>query len=241
MCGIGESHATLSGMAKEGADRAVGDRIAETRRQKALRQEDFLEKLAVRGVSWTRTTLSRIESGQRALKAIELFTVADALGISADKLNPESGSLPYAIQRQRVRYREATNLAESSAKSAEWVREGLTALLLANEIRSGNTAFTVHGTPERFMFALGTSFFSDEQEFMVSEVQKVLGLDPGEFTQYHIEHQEKARSRDEDTEHPDTLAETYNRIFSEHFPELKFVGDGSEALTVDGLEIGDGG
>ncbi len=237
----------------ESADAAVGDRIAETRRQKALRQEDFLELLEARGLSWTRTTLSRIESGQRALKAVELFVVADVLGISADELNPESGSLPYAIQRQRARYRAAAMKTAVSAKVAQATKDGLVAVLLANELCSGRTSFVVHGTPLTFMSALGSAVRPDDQQISSadtddwSQVHKILGLDHDEYLKKHKRFvnvsvakklvTNKNNSRDDVREYFNGI---YDQLLSARFPELKFVGKGDEPLTVDGLEVNDG-
>ena len=121
-------------------DAAVGQRVAELRKQKALRQDEFLALLAARGVDWTQTTLSRVEGGKRALKATEAFAVADALGVEVSQLNPAAGGLYYEIQSHRLKYREATAAARRAIGSARRVRaEGLVALNLANEIQSGRT------------------------------------------------------------------------------------------------------
>lgn len=236
--------------ASENPDLAVGERIAEVRRQKDLRQDDFLELLAARGVAWTRSTLSRIESGLRALKATELFVVADVLGISADKLNPESGSLPYAIQRQRTRLVEASSRADRSIKAAERARDGLVALLLVHELNSGKTSFVVHGTPAKFVDAVRYAAASEEEnspratssgelsrdvQQRWSKVHSLIGLDADEFEKISLRVAEQFVKNGESDNYDGIFEQTYDELFAKCFPDLKFVGNGDGPLYVDGL------
>lgn len=131
-------------------DAAVGRRLAELRQQKGLRQEDFLVLLEARGVRWTQTVLSRVEGGKRALKATELFVVADALDIEAGELNPVRDTIFRRLQSLRLKYYEACTNAGRAQAAASRAKERLTALTLGREIQEGNYDFTVRGTPDRF-------------------------------------------------------------------------------------------
>ncbi|MCV7300863.1 helix-turn-helix transcriptional regulator [Mycobacterium barrassiae] len=220
-------------MAGESSDRAIGVRIAEARQQKDLRQEDFLTSLEARGVSWTRTTLSRIESGQRALKATELFAVADALGMSADALNPESGTLSYAIQRQSIRYREKRQGLRLIAEETEMARSDLEALLLMREIISGNTAFVVHGTAGQFMEILELTFTELlSEDSALRYLHDELGIDHDEYLAL------AGRSSPPEYEFEDADYAAYQVLFSTRFPDLRFTGE-SKNFSVDNLKVPD--
>jgi transcriptional regulator with XRE-family HTH domain len=231
MCGIGESHGMLFSMAGESSDRAIGVRIAETRQQKDLRQEDFLTLLEARGVSWTRTTLSRIESGQRSLKATELFAVADALGMSADVLNPESGTLSYAIQRQSIRYREKKDDLRLVVEETEMARGNLEALLLMREIVAGNTRFVVHGTPGEFIETLMLAFAESlNEDNALRYLHDDLGIDHDEYVA------QTGRSSPPEFGFEDVDYEVYQKLFTARFPDLRFTGE-NKGFSVEGLKV----
>lgn len=255
VCGIGESYAKLLSVNGANPDLVVGQRIAEMRQRRGLRQDDLLDLLAARGLGWTRTVLSRVESGQRALKATELFVISDALGLSTDALNPESGRLPYAIQRQRARWKSADKEADKQVRLANEAHDGLVALLLAAEIANGNRSFIVHGTPRTFMLALINALSPDDERYSDDAAReakhyaahRLLGLNQARYRELV---QQESKTQDSGGHPaaeppPHFLAVPYRVLFAEQFPELSFEGDeSSPRLCVPGLDMGmfgDGG
>lgn len=221
-------------------DAAVGQRVAELRKQKALRQDEFLALLAARGVDWTQTTLSRVEGGKRALKATEAFAVADALGVEVSQLNPAAGGLYYEIQSHRLKYREATAAARRAIGSARRVRAGLVALNLANEIQSGRTAFTVHGTPHTFINELSRSLSQrDDGVYRTDDGERAIGLDTDEvrreFESLVVAEFADAEPPDED--HFRLMNAAYEKVFASHLPLLTFTGEEHVDLAVDGVPV----
>lgn len=69
----------------------IGQRLASVREAASMRQEDAA---AVLGLS--QPTYSRIETGTRGLKADELITLADRLGVRAAAIANIDGSLEHA-------------------------------------------------------------------------------------------------------------------------------------------------
>lgn len=228
-------------------DAAVGERIAELRKQKDLRQEDFMDLLEARGLSWTRATLSRIEGGQRALRAAELFVVADTLGVDVNQLNPMATQMGYQIESARVRYRQRVEDARQSFAFARTEREQLVALRLANKIQSGRSDFVVSGTPFGFIFQLTKALTKSIggkplPGLSVGDLDigaRAIGFDDEEVLR---EMETVAREKYPDTKKPPQFrlkSEVYERLIARRYPGLKFVGnadDHSRAdLSVDGI------
>lgn len=67
-------------------DKEIGAAIMSLRRTQDLTQADLLDCVRAMGISWTRVTLSRIESGLRSLKAFEVPALAQALGVGVADL-----------------------------------------------------------------------------------------------------------------------------------------------------------
>jgi transcriptional regulator with XRE-family HTH domain len=239
-------------------DSAVGQRVAELRRQKGLRQEDFLELLEARGVGWTQATLSRVEGGKRALKATEAFAVADALGADVAQLNPAGGGLFYQIQSHRLKYREAQSATRTAAALEHNLRERLIALSLAEEIQSGRSEFTVHGSPRRFVQLVSQALSPEERAFAFYpygdigignvEVQSeynwltAIGIDSAEVqTEYNsLAVTEFGHAQPAGDDHFRLLGEVYRKVFARHLPSLKFADETTTTpFTVDGIDVGE--
>ena len=215
-------------------DTAVGARMAEIRRQRDLTQDEFLELMHASGVTWTRTTLSRIEGGQRALKAAELFVAAEVLGVSSDEFNPRNDPFVYASERQRARLRSAQIRARESAFSVDDEETALNSLMLANELRSGRTSFVVHGNPVQFLRGLSRALGG---VLDLSEVRQHIGIPNSEYVRAlgGREHQSyPLGDRVEFLAKADN--DVYGNLFRSVFPDLKFVDSETNSLTVDGLD-----
>jgi transcriptional regulator with XRE-family HTH domain len=230
-------------------DSAVGQRLADLRKQKELRQEDFLALLEARGVGWTQTTLSRVEGGKRALKATELFAVADALGVEPSQLNPAAGGLFYEIQSHRLKHREATAAARHAVDLARDLRARLIALILTNEIQSGRTEFVVHGSARQFIDIISQALSPVADAWNPRSGEQAVGID-GKEVQEEFESLTSAEFPDsalediEDDDHSRLFDAAYRRVFARRLPLLKFTsedgrhGDDGD-FAVEGINVDD--
>lgn len=222
-------------------DAAVGQRLAELRNMKGLRQEDFLELLDARGIKWTQSTLSRVESGKRALKATELFATADALDIETGELNPVRNNLFRLLQRRRVRCYEVCTAASRAAADAAHQRKLLTALTLAMEINDGRSNFTVRGTADNFRSLL-ISALIDRSMFNRDAARELFGFDR---VDQELAAAQLASPRDSKSllDNEFELRQVYNRVFASWLPpsiEFKPNPDDRQSFSVDGIDVEDG-
>ncbi|WP_280245138.1 helix-turn-helix domain-containing protein [Nocardia abscessus] len=97
-------------------DRAVGKRLEHLRMTLGLSQEQMSERLRAAGVNWSQGTLSRVETGQRAMRFTEALEVANALNIDASELAPNGGGFA-SLARKIRRELEEANAAIRNAES----------------------------------------------------------------------------------------------------------------------------
>lgn len=66
-----------------GERNVIGPRIRKARRESrpAVSQEDLAARLAIRGVYFDRSAISRMEGGLRFIRDYEIIAIADALGV----------------------------------------------------------------------------------------------------------------------------------------------------------------
>ena len=64
----------------------IGNRVKELRTAKKMSQQALSNKLELQGVYVCRGSISRIEDYSRTVTDIELFALAEALGVSTDEL-----------------------------------------------------------------------------------------------------------------------------------------------------------
>lgn len=215
---IGKS-STLESM---DADRIVGQKLAELRKRKGLRQEDFLKLLETQDVSWTQTVLSRVESGKRPLKLTEGFAIAEALGVGADELSPASSNLHYQIQKLIDDQKRHISTIGASRSMLLEVNNALAALSLAQELSQGNAEFTVQGSPLQFVELLsvwipggsGTSYSTNFVRGL-----DWIGLSYGGDPTPTVGTDEEIAAEIEEAR-----AGEVKRLFSEHYPGLRFGG-----------------
>lgn len=67
-------------------DLAFGRAVEYARDAAHLGQQDLADRLRSRGLSWSRVTVSKVETGNRTVKATELPFLADALGTEVQDL-----------------------------------------------------------------------------------------------------------------------------------------------------------
>ena len=225
-------------------DLALGERLAELRKRKGKRQDELLDLLAARGVNWTQATLSRIESGKRALKVTELFALTDALGIEAGELNPATNHLYYRIQSLRIRLQEAKDAAAVYTAKVQRLRNQLVALSLADRLLGGESVFTVHGSAEDFADLLSQAHSPQTDRWQVDVALDLLGMSYDELWE---EFQRLASSefpdvddtaKLEDDAHSRLMSVAYSNLFAHHYPDLTFTNeDDTAAFEVDGIVL----
>ena len=71
---------------ENGRNNICGENIAKYRKEIALSQREFAEKLQVLGLDIEKNAIQRMESGQRFITDIELVYLAKALDKSLDEL-----------------------------------------------------------------------------------------------------------------------------------------------------------
>lgn len=64
----------------------VGTKIVAIRKEKGIKQKDFLAKLQTLGLDISPTSLSRLEGQYRLVQDYEVVAIAKALGISVGEL-----------------------------------------------------------------------------------------------------------------------------------------------------------
>ena len=243
ICGFGESCETLASM--DESDVAVGQRLAELRRQKELRQEDFIALLEARGIKWTQTVLSRVEGGKRALKATEAFAAADALGVDVGRLNPSADSLDHRLKSLNLKYREARIAADRAAWAATVAGERLVALMLANEIRCGRSTFTVHGAPHQFLELVAEALAGNDGLARIAVAHDVVGINTAQVEReldeiLAADYPDLNPAEDQD-DHKDEYIEAekkaYLRVFADWLPSLEFVEEPNGRFWVDEIDV----
>ncbi len=64
----------------------IGQKVYRLRREKYIKQKDFLAKLQTLGLDISATSLSRPEGQQRLVQDREVVILAEALGVTAEEL-----------------------------------------------------------------------------------------------------------------------------------------------------------
>lgn len=64
----------------------LGEKIKTIREEKGLSQSEVVEKLMVKNVNMSRETLSKIETGNRSISAVELNALCNILGVELNSL-----------------------------------------------------------------------------------------------------------------------------------------------------------
>lgn len=67
-------------------DKRVGKRIHTHRKEQKMTQEQLAAKLQINGYDLTRSTIAKIESGQRHIYLYELKAIVEILRVSFDDL-----------------------------------------------------------------------------------------------------------------------------------------------------------
>lgn len=67
----------------------IGQQVRELREQKGWTQDQFAVKLQLVGWDTSQDSVSRLENGERRVPDLELFVLADVLGVKVDDLFPK--------------------------------------------------------------------------------------------------------------------------------------------------------
>jgi transcriptional regulator with XRE-family HTH domain len=73
-----------------GTKNIVGSKVAAIRKERGIKQKDFLARLQVLGMDISATGLSRLEGQYRLVHDFEVVVLAKALGMSVGELLGES-------------------------------------------------------------------------------------------------------------------------------------------------------
>lgn len=230
----------------------VGGRIADLRQQRALRQEDFLELLATQGVSWTRTVLSRVESGSRALKWTEGMAIAQVLGVDPSALGSESAptEIDMQIQTMRIKRSDALRRQQQATADLKRINSGLSSMLLLAGLRSNATdvEYNVHGSSAQFIYLLA-AWFTDPVDggWAYGENGYSTWTVTGDGRRKALEalgislEEEFDDSVDFDSAEESDAAENahYREVLRQHFPNVTFTEAEPPGGTfaVDGIDV----
>ena len=239
---------------KTESDAEIGQRIAQLRQERALRQEDFLELLAAAGVQWTRSVLSRVASGLRPLRWSEGVGVAAALGVELSDLATgvdELTNLERLIVRYRAKRRESSE-AMLNARIAVGSCETFVSVISVTVSlrRRPMSEFTIHSTARNFVLRLASAIHG----------QLFVGFSPYDYNDEDLRAAEDALSFDSPylgwsespplkqvsntewrDEHLDDENDFYTRQFAEKFPNVTFTDfRGSTLVRVDGINFPQG-
>ncbi|BDT96991.1 helix-turn-helix domain-containing protein [Nocardia sputorum] len=150
------------------ADRAVGKRLEVLRIRLGLSQEQMSERLRAAGVNWSQGTLSRVETGQRAMRFTEALEVAAALNIDATELAPDGGGFVYLARKVRrelaeheAAIREAETRLELATRGRNRAERQADIIQFCVELSLGRQGpYTVGTSPVRFLDILQDTVWS---------------------------------------------------------------------------------
>ncbi|HVA19353.1 MAG TPA: helix-turn-helix transcriptional regulator [Solirubrobacteraceae bacterium] len=96
----------------------IGERIRELREERSITQERLASVLGL-----TKSSVSRIESGERGLAAVELAALADDLGVTADYLlfGEREGEFMLRADGETAGVEDAQRFAREIAQDIEFV------------------------------------------------------------------------------------------------------------------------
>lgn len=87
-------------------DESLGRAIDGARSALGLSQREFSERMLARGVNWSPVTVSKVATGARSVKAVELPAVADALGVAvSDLLGEAADEITRLLTQSAIRRR----------------------------------------------------------------------------------------------------------------------------------------
>lgn len=114
----------LTGRMTDRDDRLIGQTIRGLRKSNRLSAEDLVAGLAEQGLDWSVTILSRVEKGDRAVKAAELPPIAQVLRANVNDvlgIDPFGARIEVmkAMGRQAHRAKQEAN--EQLARAKDWI------------------------------------------------------------------------------------------------------------------------
>lgn len=127
-------------MGTDDADKAVGLRVQAARESMEYNQSELARHLQDAGLPWSQGTLSRVETGLRAVRLTEAVTLAHVLGIGLTGLVPGAGGLDSALARASDREDAARSRIELAMSDLRTSWNLAQALRLAASLRDNRTA-----------------------------------------------------------------------------------------------------
>lgn len=132
-------------------DLELGRWVQRRRAQLRLTQGDLVKRLRDAGLSWSQGTLSRVENGDRPIRAVELEALATALDSTiADFLAGDHHPLDELINEYAGAAESGEEELEAARQEVRTLEEGLTlsrtALQVITAVRSGDIAAVTNTT-----------------------------------------------------------------------------------------------
>lgn len=125
-------------------DLQLGRLVQRRRAQLGLAQGDLAQRLRDAGLNWSQGTLSRVENGDRPIRAVELGALATALDSTIAFLAGDHNPLDELIDEYAGAFEAGKEELEAAREEVRSLEEGLTtsrtALQVLAAVKSGDTA-----------------------------------------------------------------------------------------------------
>lgn len=168
----------------EDTDRLIGGRLEAIRVGRGLNQSQLSDLLRKKGLNWSQRTISRIESGERAIKFSESFRLSSALAIDPEALIPAQLSTYYLRQQSIWNLRQAYKQARDAKWQLDLMSGRAQAWQLFTEVANGETGpYLVHGTcADLIKYASEVSTLDGAQDQIGrDDLLSILGVPPAEY------------------------------------------------------------
>lgn len=115
----------------------IGKRIRDIREKKKISQQLLADKLKELGILISRETLSKIETGNRTVSAVELKAICSVLEVDVDILleDNEDDNLVTLFRKK--------NMSEEAIKSVETLQDMIISFMTQKKILNTNTITSV--------------------------------------------------------------------------------------------------
>lgn len=121
------------------SNNSIGLKIKSIREEKGLSQKKVIEKLAKREIHMSRETLSKIETNNRTISAVEVNVLCNVLGIDLSSLFPDEEKDDLVTL-----FRERSGFSDETIEEIEILQDMLKIFLSQKEIYEG-----AYKTPDR--------------------------------------------------------------------------------------------
>jgi transcriptional regulator with XRE-family HTH domain len=121
-------------------DEEVGRRVEVLRKRLDLSQAEMSERLRANGLNWSQGTLSKVETGARPVRLVEVPALSMALNVEPLALFPGRPALEEEMSRARILFREARAAFHEAEERFASARGRWEALALLVRLADGDTS-----------------------------------------------------------------------------------------------------